>query len=132
MEILPNYHWIKVEETKHWKREFLASIGPDAKMFSIYIFDRNSSTNCCELTPSYALYRAGTFFTTSRNLTEEEREALENTMQQAIEDAGDGVEYWHCSFIDKKCNSHPVTKFIGCDEDVTIDDVIEYYQGNPW
>ncbi len=142
----PSYHWIKFDETKHWSKSFLAMIGPDAQIISTYIFDKNTITNACELKPSYELHRASTQFTTSRILTEQKSENIEDILRQAIVDAGDSdIEYWYCDFIDGRKNVNefrkdisligtacPVSNFIGCDSDVTIDDVVEYYNENPW
>lgn len=131
--IKPDYHWIRFDETKHWNTSFLAEIGPDARIFATYVFDHNSATNCCEITSSYELHHAGTHFETSRELTEAEREKIEEKISAANIDS-DGVSYYHCRSIDNNENnpSHPVRQFVGCDSDVKLEEVIEYYQENPW
>lgn len=129
--IKKNYHWIKIDQTQHWNKKFLATIGPDAKIIATYVFDHNSVTHCCELTPSYELHLAGTEFNTSSELSDEEREEIEDKIMTAEADCED-VEYHHCSSIDNKQRSKPVRQFEDCEDDVTIDDVIEYYKGNPW
>ena len=141
-EIKPDYHWIKIDETKHCNKDFLASIGPDAKITSTYVFDHNSVTYCCEITPSYALHFAGTEFTTSREVGYDERGEIEEKIRQGIVDCGgDDVQYHHCRDIDERFDaggkkltgrSHPISQFVGCDNDVTIDEVREYYLANPW
>jgi len=139
--VKPDYHLIKIDETEHWNKEFLASIGPDAKIISTYVFDHNSVTNCCEITPSYALHLAATNFVTSSDLSSAEVEEIEEKIRQGIADAGsDDVQYHHCSTIDERTNkgvkiparSKPIRQFVGCDNDVTIDEVREYYLANPW
>ena len=138
-KIKHDYHWIKIDETKHWNKDFLASIGPDAKIISTYVFDHNSATHCCELT-SYELHLAGTDFETSSEVSDDEREEIEEKIRQGIADCGsDDIQYHHCNSIDERIEkgvkirgrSHPISQFIGCD-DVTIDEVREYYLGNPW
>ena len=139
-DIKPDYHWIKLDETKHWNNMFLIEIGPNAKITSTYIFDKNSVTYCCELTPSYELHRVATDFSTSREMTEYEREIIDAKIFQAIEGNNDDVAYHHCSTIDEHtekgvkvpCKSHQIGKFVGCDNDVTIEEIREYYLGNPW
>jgi len=106
-------------------------IGLDARIVSTFVFDHNSATHCCELTPSYELHLAGTEYKTSRELSDAEREELDDKIMTAEMDCED-VEYHHCSSIDDKKRSKPVRQFENCDDDVTIDDVIEYYKGNPW
>lgn len=127
----PDYHWIKIDETKHWIKTFLRKIGPDATITSIYVFDHNSTTNCCELTPSYALYRAGTSFNTKRDLSLTEAEEIEEEIRVAQVDE-DEVTYMHCSDIDSNKRSQPVSQFVDCDSDTKIEEVQEYYQANPW
>ena len=95
----PDYHWIKIDETRHWRKAFLRKIGADATITSVYVFDHNSTTNCCELTPSYALYRAGTSFNTKRDLSLAEAEEIEEEIRTAQVDE-DEVTYVHCSSID--------------------------------
>lgn len=125
------YHWIKFDETKHWDKKFLSSIGPDAKIITTYVFDHNRQVNCSELTPSYELHYAGIEFCTSRELTDAERETIEEQLRES-QNADDGVKYIHCSSIDSRNSSKPIRQFEGCECDVKIDDVIEYFQGNPW
>lgn len=121
-----DYHWIKIDETKYWARNFLEWIGPDTKMIATYVFDRNSVTYCCELTPSYCLHLVGTNFETSRELSDIERESIEEKIMIGDME-NDDIEYHHCSSITK---SNVIKQFVDCDDDVTIDDVREYLQGN--
>jgi hypothetical protein len=127
----PDYRWIKIDETRHWRKPFLRKIGPDATITSMYVFDHNSTTNCCELTPSYALYRAGTSFNTSRDLSLEEAEEIDEEIRKAQADE-DEVTYVHCSSIDGSKRSQPITQFVDCPDETTIEEVVEYYQANPW
>jgi hypothetical protein len=130
--ITKDYHWIKFTETRQWNKDFLESIGTDAVILSTYVFDHNSITNCCELTPSYELHLAGAEFKTSREMTDAEREEIEEKIRAAQANENE-VKYIHCKSIDEghQC-SRPIRQFEDCDDDVTIEDVIEYYQANPW
>ena len=129
----PDYHWIKFDETKHWNKEFLTWVGPDTKIIATYVFDHNRAVNCSELTPSYELHWVGTVAKTSRELTDGEREEIEEKVTCSELDR-DGISYHHCRGIDNsKTNpSRPIRQFVDCDEDTKIEEVIEYYQGNPW
>ena len=126
-----DYHWIKLDKTKDWKKEFLDSIGPDARIISTYVFDHNSAVHFCDIRPSYVLERAGTEFKTSREMSDAERDDIEEKIraEEAVE-TGDEAHY--CSAIDDNKRSKPISGFVDCDDDVTIEDVIEYYQGNSW
>jgi hypothetical protein len=126
-----DYHWIKIDQTKQWNSKFVATIGKDARIIATFVFDHNSATHCCELTPSYELHLAGTEFTTSRELSDAEREEIEDRVRVG-ESECDDVEYHHCSSIDDKKRSSPVRQFVDCADDVTIAEVVEYYQANPW
>lgn len=138
-EIKPDYHWIRFDNTKHWNAMFLVEIGPDAKIISTYVFNHNSATHCCELTPSYELHLAGTEFKTSREMSDAERDEIDEKINGAIGES-DLIEYHHCSTIDGyrekgvdiPGKSKPIRQFVGCDNDVTIDEVREYYLANPW
>lgn len=129
--IKKDYHWIKIDQTHYWNKEFLEMIGPDTRIISTFVFDHNSVTHCCELTPSYELHLAGTEYKTSRELSDTEREEIDDKIMMAEMDGSD-VEYHHCSSIDGKKLSKPFYQFVNCDDDITIDDVIEYYKGNPF
>jgi hypothetical protein len=129
IEVRKNYHLVKLDQTEHWNKRFLSEIGPDAKIISAYVFDRNAVTYCCEATASYELHLAGTEFITSREMSDQEKEEIEERVRCGSEE-GEDIEYHHCGEIDNI--SQPIGKFKDCDDDTTIDDVIEYYAGNPW
>jgi hypothetical protein len=129
--IKKDYHWIKINQTQFWNKEFLAMIGPNTQIISTFVFDHNSVTHCCELTPSYEFHLAGTEYKTSRELSDVEREEIDDKIIMA-EMGCEDVEYHHCSSIDNKKRSKPFCQFINCDDDVTIDNVIEYYKRNPY
>jgi len=134
-----DYHWVRFDRTKYWTDKFLAEIGPDAKIIQTFVFDHNSVTHFCEFTPSYVLHLAGTDYTTSRELSDAERDDIDEKIRESTM-FDECEENHHCHTIDGRREmgveipgkSHPVTQFVGCDDDVTIDDVIEHYQANPW
>lgn len=125
----PEYHWVKYNETSAWSGGFLESIGPDARIVTTYVFDHNSSTNLCEITPSYKLHRVGTEFSTSVDLSDEKREEIEEKIRAAESVDSHEVIYIHCNEVTK---SEPIRQFVDCDAETKIEEVIEYYQANPW
>lgn len=50
------YQLIGIEETRFWSEEIQTKA---KKVFGIFAFDPESTTNCCELTPSYCMMRLG-------------------------------------------------------------------------
>ena len=118
---MPNFRYIKEDESRCWKKEFLDKLGADSKLICVYTFDADQATNCCELTPSYDARFCGVELT-APNLGEDEYEAmLEQIQAESTPDSQD--MYVHCRSVK---NDKPVP----CYAD-TLEDVIEYYQGNP-
>jgi hypothetical protein len=106
--VKPDFRYIAIDETRHWMDENLIK-KCGGKIFGIYVFDANSRTYCCELTPSYELN-----FLRSEPLTlpedDEERERVCEMVSDADRDT-EPVAYYHCRTIDvescKKCGFEP-------------------------
>ena len=62
----------------------------------VYIFDRNSRTNCCELTPSYRLIHLYDLVDCQPGTTEERFQQLTDTYGNL----GGEDNYYHCREID--------------------------------
>ena len=133
-----NYHWIKIDETKHWKRGFLFEIAADVRIFSTYVFDHNSKVNFNNYL-SYELHRVATDFETSAEMNEKNREYISEKIQHMMSDCSD-ILYRSCDKVDERVEdgvrivgkSKPIREFVGCDDVTTIDDVIQFYKKNPW
>ena len=49
-----DWYAVRVDETGHCEPEFVARCG--GKVWTVYIYNRNESNYCCEMTPSFCLY----------------------------------------------------------------------------
>jgi hypothetical protein len=134
---IPNFMYIKMDDTCYWDSKFVQSLGENAKIISTYIYDSNSETHCCEFTPSYELYYAGTEFIPGRELSDEEnQDAFEYILKGESET--EHVMYMHCSFVEKNYIPKPVSSGFSYkgQEELTpqerMEEILEYFQGNPW
>jgi hypothetical protein len=80
VELLPDVWIVKIDEREHW-------IAPDildktARIFGVYVFDRRQVTHCCSLSGSYYLTFLGTQWEESRELTDDEREELDESIRE--------------------------------------------------
>jgi len=78
VELLPDVWIVKIDEREHW-------IAPDvldktARIFGVYVFDRRQVTHCCSFSGSYYLSFLGTQWEASRELTDDETEALDESI----------------------------------------------------
>ena len=118
---MPKFKAVKVNETQHWNEEFRKKFGI-TKIFGVYVFNPNEATNCCELTPSYELNFVHSDAECDDELSDEMREEMfDKIMEGDIHT--EPVTYMHCRDIDRM-------KTIDIGEFETIEDAIEYCQGN--
>lgn len=116
------FKYVKINETQYWNKDLLAKFGEGTKVVSTYAYDDNERTFCCELTPSFWLEYLGNDIVPGRDLSEEEYEEVHTLM---LENHDDG-HYRHCSAVSSLSPKDVIGDF------ETLDDVREYYQGNPW
>lgn len=110
----------------------------------VYLFDRNSRTHCCELTPSYYLIHLYDQVIPADDTSEEQRQQL----YDAYENQGGEDCYVHCSRIERliKANDKANVCHLGkpvyrtgepipadelADRDAIMEDLRESYCGNP-
>lgn len=114
------FKYIKVDETKYWKPEFVATWGEGGKIIVTYIYDSETHTHCCELTPSYEMRYAG-FDLDLPNLSDEDREKIDEEVIGNMR--YDSDHYRHCHRVSGK----------DCSIDFeSIEEALEHFQGNPW
>jgi hypothetical protein len=80
VQLLPDVWIVKIEEREHW-------IAPEVlemtrRIFGVYVFDRRQVTHCCSLTGSYWLSFLGTQWEESRELSDDEREKLDESIRE--------------------------------------------------
>jgi hypothetical protein len=111
------YRVVAIDQTEYWSDEVKNMAG---KIFTRYIYDDESATYCCEITPSRELnfldFVADTYIE-----DEEARERLYDILMEAANDASP-VDYYHVSYIDKK----PYAVITADD----FEDAVEYARGN--
>ena len=87
---LPVIKVVKIDETAYWCRDTVKAAG---RIFGVYVYDEQSVTYCCEMSPSYALHFVES--QTSRVVPDE--------MNQMMLEAGcdtPPVSYVHCRLVD--------------------------------
>jgi hypothetical protein len=125
-EIIPDFRIVRFDETEYWNGAgFIHRAG--GKIWGIYYFDANRRVFCCEMTPSYELWRHESSVESypvaaawerkadaapdgserSRYCSERadrEREDLDDVIREA-DAQDDGVSYFHCHTINvDKCD----------------------------
>jgi len=113
---------VKINETQHWNEKFRKDYGIKA-LFGVYVFDSESHTHCCELTPSYEMHFVHTQPDWHGELTEEQREDMYEQITEGDNYANEPVTYMHCSSVDR----FDTIDLPGFEE---IDEAVEYCQGN--
>ncbi len=92
------YHRIRIDDTPMWDAEFLTK-HRITKMETAYVFDKNSVTHCCELTPSYEMHPSGYEVAFRDDVLDSDKE----DGWEALEDSGsfvlEEIKYFHCRSI---------------------------------
>lgn len=123
----------KTDDTQYWSSEIVKKVG---KIYSVYLYNPEQYTYCCELTPSYELNFAGITISgneTFDKLDEFECEELFETLRDAVRDCDD-VAYYHVSFIENLPTLSDETEIktgkilLGDFED--LDEALEYVHAN--
>ena len=87
---------------------------------SVYIYDRDERTFCCEITPSYWLEYLYTFVECTDDADDDTRDRLDETY---CHEPTDGC-YMHCSAVER------MTEAKDCGEFESFEDAREHLQGN--
>jgi len=110
-------------------------------IWDTWLYDKNSHTNCCELTPSYYLIHVSTsieFNDAGANLSDDEKERIYSRYENEQTDD----KYVHCHDIDaqeeklkeKPFRYHvygdPGVSFEDCPKDEQMDSIREHFRAN--
>lgn len=87
---------LQLDETGYWVPNVTERAG---KILGVYLYHDDIAVHCCELTPSYELHFVGSFYTNS-NLSEDDREKLEEEIMEGNAAGQEPVMYMHCSRVD--------------------------------
>lgn len=118
---MPNFRVVKINDTQAWNEKFRRNYHIK-NIFSVYVFNPNEATHCCELTPSYELNFVHSDVECEIDLDEDMREEMWEEVSQG-DCYCDPISYMHCSSIDRM-------KTIDIGEFETIEEAVEYCQGN--
>ncbi len=122
---MKNFTVVAIDETLDWNQPALVEQA-GGTLFTLYAFNPQEVTHCCELTPSYRLvpfdvvpsvYPEG----------EKEWELMYDTLQDGL-NHGCEAGYFHCSRIDNLPDLFKHTEEF--DETETLDDALEHFRGN--
>ena len=117
--IKPEWHCVAFDDTRYFDIEEEDKPYIE-KILTVYFFDSNEYTYCCELTPSYYLRFLNHVAYCNSDIPEDVRDRI-NERYELIqcEDA-----YMYVSVVSRK-------ETIVFDGEATEDEVREYWQGNP-
>ncbi|MEK6829810.1 MAG: hypothetical protein AABY15_06855 [Nanoarchaeota archaeon] len=86
-----NMRVVAIDETAHWRADIAKACG---KIETVYMYDANQHTHCCELAPSY--YLIPLYSIASNEISDEMDEELMNG-----HNTGSEPIYMHVSSVDK-------------------------------
>jgi len=92
----PEFKVVCIEETQHYTDKAL--VEKVGKIHAVFLYNKNSHTHCCEITPSYELHYIDTTY--SDHIEDElQREEVDEHIQEANLHR-ELIEYHHVSGID--------------------------------
>jgi hypothetical protein len=126
-DVKPDIKYVKIDETRHWNPDFLAKYGIE-RMVAVYVYDANTYTYCCELTPSHWLEFIETQPETKEWLEDNEvREEMYDAIMEAQFQC-DNDCYMHVHAVaEGRANIIEVGSLEGCED---LEEGREYAQGN--
>jgi hypothetical protein len=95
-EIKPQFRLVSVQEDG-WNEGLLQRCG--GKIWTVYLYDYRRHTHLCELTPSYECHYVESYPDLHLD-DDEEREELQDLLDEARADGCSNVDYYHCTGID--------------------------------
>ncbi len=117
-DIKPEWLYVKIDETKYWGDNSPAKL-LGKKLVATYAYNKNSVTYCCSFMPSYWMVYLGTEAQYDEELTDEQRELIDNSIREA--ETEDQCSYFHCLDVDKM-DSKPLPYNIDVDRKDFSDD----------
>jgi len=89
---MENLKLIAIDETRYWDDDTQKIAGT---IYTVYLYNPNSVTHCCELTPSYCMYEVGVFPIN----TPEDDDECESFLDLMTENSNFDAIYMHCSDV---------------------------------
>ena len=98
----PAWCYIAIDETKHWNIALAHHI---ERILTIYAFNRNAATHCCEFTPSYWLEAVAFQPIVLTSASDAERDSIyETVMGVSLRESS---HYRHIRNVEAMIASHP-------------------------
>ena len=117
-----DWHVVRMDDSRFWREGFLPTIGVEAT-FTFYIFDKGRHVFCCEMTPSYELWRATDTFDGPAMDDDAKRErAYEAIMEAAATE--EPVVYMQTRDIDRR-SPDTVRKLQESDANAALEEALE-------
>lgn len=132
-QILPDFYYVKVDETEQWREDLQKKAG---KIYGIYLIDKNRIVHAASLQGSYEAHFIENFIKNSDNFEEEELTELEK-----MTNSDENIRYFNegMTFEEEKSANDIVDKeelieASNSEEEYNeiIEKLIEYYRGNPF
>ena len=96
---MPKFRILELDETKYWNEVFVKK-NKINKLIGLYVYDPNTATHCCELTPSYELNFIHTYCEFQDDADDDIRDYALSEIQDGDYDT-EPVKYMHCNAVDK-------------------------------
>lgn len=113
---------VKIDETKYFDC-LPHDIG---RIFTVYMYNPDEQTHCCEITPSYYLIPVDCYAERTHLLSDEpEKERVYDILENSM-NGFEGI-YRHCSSIDQIGDEF---KFTSKNDFESEDEAFEYYRSN--
>lgn len=121
----PHIKAFKVNETLGWTPAAQVLAG---SIYGVYVYDANSVTHCCEITPSYDCRLVhsvpGEF-----HEDEARRENIDEALRQGDAEGPD-QQYTHCRGVDKLPVLHDFGEFPGKTSEEALEECVEWGRCN--
>ncbi len=98
IELLPDMWIVKIDEREYWVDETI--LDRTKRIFGVYVFDRRKHVHCCSFEATYELTFLGSQWEASRELTEEERDELDELIRDGDRDCQD-AKYFGVNDVDR-------------------------------
>lgn len=98
VELLPDMWIVKIEDRDDWLDTMI--LDRTSRAFSVYVLDRRQHFHLCQITPSYEAYFLGSQYEPSRELTDDERDELEEAIRTGDSNT-EPVTYFDVSQVER-------------------------------
>lgn len=98
IELLPDLWIVKIDEREHWVDPMI--LDRTTRIYGVYVYDKRKHVHCCSFEATYELTFLGSQWEPSRELAEEERDELDESIREGDAQC-ERVSYWDVHDIDR-------------------------------